>query len=195
MSPLELIAFGGLWTIACVLCALVLLLYRQVEKAYRHQGQTQAGGLLPGVEAPDIEILTSNGNEPLRLPQDHRLALLAFMTTQCDACSKFLPVLADDSATDAEVIVLMSGGRAADVVIPESPRVDVLWLAHPPDAVHRYGASVAPFVYVLRGRTVLASKTISSREALAQLLDEAAENERRLQPSSAAPVAEAPVAT
>ena len=180
MTSIEMVAFGALWAIAFVMGALLLLLYRQVEKAYRQDLQEQAGGLLPGVEAPPLEVLTDEGNVPLQLPYPGELALLAFMTTTCDACSKLLPILADDRVTDARVIVLVSGGRAADVDIPDNPRVEVLWLAHPPDATRRYGASIAPFVYVVRGRTVLASKTISTRDGVAELLDEARANEQRL---------------
>ena len=185
MSSIEMVVFGALWAIAFVMGALLLLLYRQVEKAYRQDLQEQSGGLLPGVEAPPLEVLNDEGNVPLQLPYPGELALVAFMTTTCDACTKLLPILADDRVTDARVLTLMSGGRAADVEIPDNPRVEVLWLAHPPDATRRYGASIAPFVYVLRGRTVLASKTVSTREGVADLREDARANEERLHDESA----------
>lgn len=185
MSSIEMVAFGILWVIALVLGGLLLLLYRQVEKAYRQDQQVQTGGLLPGVEAPALEVISDEGNVPLQLPLPGELALIVFMTTTCDACAKLLPVLADDRVTDARVIALVSGGRTSDVAMPTSPRVELLWLAHPPDATKRYGATVAPFLYVVRGRTILASKTTATREGVAELIEEALENERRLHDEAA----------
>lgn len=179
MSALETTAFGVLWLIAIILAALLLTLYRQVDKAYRHQ-DLESAGLLPGVEAPALDILTDSGIEPLELPTDGALTWIAFLTTTCDACTRLIPLLANDAVTDLPVIALMSGEKHSDTVIPTSARVHTHWLAHPPDAVKRYGAAVAPFVYVLRGRTVLASRSVSTESGLAKLLNEALEHEARL---------------
>lgn len=175
-----MVAFGMLWLLALLLGGLLLVLYRQVDKAYGQRDASHAGGLLPGVDAPGLEVLTANGSEPLQLPETDERVILAFMTTTCPACSTLTPILADDSFTDIPVIALMSGEENKGAVIPDSSRFQTLWLAHPPDAAHRYGATVAPFVYVLRGRTVLASKAASSKGAIAQLLEEASQNEQRL---------------
>jgi thiol-disulfide isomerase/thioredoxin len=188
MTPLEVVAFAALWLIACVLGGLVLLLYRQIERAYQLQAG-QAGGLLPGVEAPGLEIIGTEGTEPLLIPvDDSRMTVLAFMSTVCEACEKLMPALENDALVNASVIALMSGETTKWTVPSENPRVQMHWLAHPPDAVKRYGASVTPFLYVLRGRVILASKAVSTRAALKRLLDEANANEEQLRETPTAVV-------
>lgn len=72
MSTIEIIAFGSLWLTLLALALLLLLLYRQVERAYQRASREQASGLAPGVEVPELEILTATGIETFSLPVRRR---------------------------------------------------------------------------------------------------------------------------
>lgn len=195
MSPIETAAFGTLWVVLFVLAGLVLLLYRQLEKAYAHSTGLENVGLPPGAIIPDIEVMTSDGVGPLEFPEPHELTLLAFLTASCEACSKLVGVLEEDDVFPGRVTALVSGEHRGEFDVPEDRRLTMLWLAHPPDASHSYGVTLTPHVFVLRGRTVLASKSVQSRAGLQKLLQSAQEYEQAAPAAAPVELATAPDGT
>jgi hypothetical protein len=56
--------------------------------------------------------------------------------------------------------------------------LEVYWLANPVDAVRDFGVMLVPFVYVVRGRTVLGSGAVASGPEVSSLVEGALESER-----------------
>lgn len=180
MNGIETVAFGTLWAALFLLGALVFLLYRQVEKAYAVGTGLENVGLPPGVEAPEVEIVTSNGVGALELPSNGEITLVAFLTTSCESCVKLAEVLRRGEVHSGTAIGLVSGENDGTLRGGEDGRFRMLWLAHPPDIVRSYGVNLTPLVYVLRGKTILASKSVHSAAGLGKLLQEAQTNEAGL---------------
>ena len=87
MSPAETAIIVALWIVLASLALLVLVLYRQLEKAYLRQQRPVDAGLAAGTEAPTIAVITGRSTGPLELPGDGSLSLLVFVTTACPASS------------------------------------------------------------------------------------------------------------
>jgi hypothetical protein len=173
MSGLELAAFGTLWFVLALLACLVFILYRQVEKAYGASTELQNVGLHPGVEAPDVEVITEDGTRPLRFPAPGELALLAFLTTTCEACVKLVRELQAGEPLPGPVIGLITGEDRGEFSGTDDGRFHPLWVAHPPDIIRDYGIGTTPYVYVVRGRTVLGSRSVETLAGVRELLREA----------------------
>lgn len=191
MNSIQTVAYLLLWVLAVGLAGLVLLLYRQVERAYEDSLGTQGSGMLAGVEVPDIEVSLDKKDQPFQFPTNNELSLLAFLSTECDACVKLIKALDHDVEFDGSVVGMVSGERNTEFPPTDLTRVRLLWLSHPPDVIRSFGASAVPMVYVLRGRTVLASKLVATAAGVRRLLAEASEYERaaggpegRLQPTT-----------
>jgi len=180
MKPIEVVAFGSLWAVLVALGGLVLLLYRQVDRAYQSQAISQNAGLLPGVEAPEIEVLGDAGEEPLQFPKSGELALLAFVSAGCDACVQLLRILRDRKVFQGRAVGLVNGQTPREFAILRK-QMELKWLSHPPDITRSYGVTATPTVYVVNGRTVLASKVVSTKAGLQALLAEAHEVAERLE--------------
>jgi hypothetical protein len=188
MKSIEVVGFGTLWVILMLLGGLILLLYRQVERAYQGQTGTQVGGLMPGVEAPEIGVLADDGKqEPLRLPGPTEIALLAFVSVGCDSCTQLLNLLSGQKVFKGRAVGLVNGQTPRDYQVLRK-KMELRWLFHPPDVTRDYGITATPTVYVLRGRTVLASKVVSTKAGLEGLLADAEHAARALdeEPSSGA---------
>jgi hypothetical protein len=168
MSSLQLVVYGVLWVCLMTLGALLLLLYRQVEKVYQDSYTQRNIPLAAGVEAPSIEIIDDDGAEaPLVFGSDDELSVVAFLMPSCSTCVDVVEVLHRDSPVP---------GRSLGVVLGEDKgefhRSDSflpVWAAHPPDVMRAYGVGQTPFAYVLRGSTVLAAKYVQSRGDLEDL--------------------------
>jgi hypothetical protein len=173
MSGLELAVFGTLWLVLALLACLVFILYRQVEKAYAASTELQNVGLQPGVEAPDVEVITQDTTRLLGFPAPGELAFLAFLTTTCEACVKLVRELQSGAPLPGPVIGLITGEDRGEFSGSDDGRFDPLWVAHPPDVIRDYGIGTTPYVYVVRGRTVLGSRSVDTRAGLRQLLQEA----------------------
>jgi hypothetical protein len=194
MSGLELAAFGTLWFVLALLACLVFILYRQVEKAYAASTELQNVGLQPGVEAPDIEVITQDETELLRFPAPGELAFLAFLTTTCEACVKLVRELQSGEPLPGQVIGLITGEDRGEFSGADDGRFHPLWVAHPPDIIRDYGIGTTPYVYVVRGRTVLGSRSVETLAGLRELLREAdqveatrSDRDRRTQRTISAP--------
>jgi hypothetical protein len=187
MTSIEVVAFGTLWVGFLTLGALVLVLYRQVEKAYSTSEAGESGGLLAGVEAPDVEVAGPQGTEPLRFPEPGELALLGFVTATCEGCAELVRSFRAMDDFDGRIIGLVNGEDTGELR-DAGPHVEMRWLAHPPDVIRSFGIRTVPHTYVVRGRTVLASGGAMSRRGLEQLVDNALQAEAELdgRPAAAA---------
>lgn len=173
MTSIQTLAYITLWLVLMALAGLLLLLYRQVEKAYQESIDGEASGLLSGVRAPDIEITWDKRDQPLSFPDEQTLGLLAFVSTDCEACAKLVTAVDRRLDFDGPIIGLVNGEHNAQFPPKDLKRVELRWLAHPPDVIRSYGASSVPMVYVIRGRTVLASKVVATASGVERLIDEA----------------------
>jgi hypothetical protein len=172
MSPAETAIIVALWIVLASLALLVLVLYRQLEKAYLRQQRPVDAGLAAGTEAPTIAVITGRSTGPLELPGDGSLSLLVFVTTACPACAKLMPLLRDGSI-GVPAIVLVSGDGFREYADLETPTFRAHWLVNLADADHLYGVSVVPTIYVLRGRTILARTIDGTRDGILAALAEA----------------------
>jgi hypothetical protein len=173
MSGLELAAFGTLWFVLALLACLVFILYRQVEKAYAASTELQNVGLQPGVEAPDVEVVAQDGTRLLRFPAPGGLAFLAFLTTSCEACVTLVRELQSGAPLPGPVIGLITGEDRGEFSGADRGRFHPLWVAHPPDVIRDYGIGTTPYVYVIRGRTILGSKSVEGLAGVRELLRDA----------------------
>jgi hypothetical protein len=177
MSAVEVVAFATLWIGFIGLAALVLVLYRQVEKAYAGAEAAGDTGLVPGSEIPEIEVLADVGEALLPLPDGDDPWLIAFVTTSCSACSTLLEELPRAEVAGPK-IALVSGEDTPH--FGTVPGIRYEWLAHPPDVVQSFGVVNVPMVYVVRGTTVLASGVASTTAAVDELLRQGLVNEESL---------------
>jgi hypothetical protein len=172
---LETAAFGTLWLFAALLAVLVLILYRQLERAYQAGTTGVDAALLPGVQAPDLEIVMPDGQlVPFEFPAPDQIGLLAFVSSDCDSCLTLMKAMRKfEVRLPGGVIALVNGEDDGRLRPFRTERTQVHWLAHPPDAIYRYGVNRVPLVYAVRGRTVLASAHIASAKGVEDLLAEA----------------------
>lgn len=181
MTPAQDAVFAVLWLVVLTLGGLVLLLYSQVDKAYRSAAMHQSAGLLPGTEAPDFQILTTDGAVPLPLPAAAGDPyILAFINSACSRCKDLIEQAAKRPRSDGRIIFLLTHGRGyPDIVERLPPSASLHPLAYPEDVMREFGVTVYPFVYVMRGKTVLAGRSVVTDVDMAELLHEAAHNEEQ----------------
>jgi hypothetical protein len=173
VDGVQFTVFGALWVALAILTTLVLVLYRQVEKAYAATTAEESTGLAPGARAPDIEVLTAGGIGLLEFPSPRELGLLAFLTTTCEDCVDLVRLIKEERPFPGRVIGLVTGEDHGEITRSEDGSFEPYWVAHPADVVRSYGVSLTPLVYVVRGRTILASGVVRSRPGLLRLLREA----------------------
>lgn len=181
MTPLQTLAFSVLWLAVLTLAGLVLLLYRQVDKAYRESRDVQSAALLPGIEAPAIEVLDGPEIVPLRMPVEDSYYLMAFVSSSCGGCQQLMSELSKDPPKVGKVVVLLTEGPGFPDLRDKLPSsIEIHSLAHPPDVRQDYGVTVVPLVYALKGNTVLAAKSVSTIDGIHELMSEAVKNDERL---------------
>jgi hypothetical protein len=71
------------------------------------------------------------------------------------------------------VIGLITGEDRGEFSSADDGRFHPLWVAHPPDIIRDYGIGTTPYVYVVRGRTVLGSRSVETLAGVRELLREA----------------------
>lgn len=167
MTSVEVVAFSVAWIALLALAALVLLLYRQVEKAYRRSTSAGHEGLPAGAVAPEIAVVHDGGIEALELPEDEP-ALLVFVSTDCDACRGLMRLL--DDGTSLATFALVTGDGMREYLEPRNPRLRVRWVASPADIHEQYRVSLVPTLCVVQDGHVLGSTTDGSPAGLRQLL-------------------------
>jgi hypothetical protein len=174
MSPIETVAFGTLWVVLLALGALVLVLYRQLDKAYRESTGAATNALERGTQAPPIAVLGESEIEDLALPADD-LAVLAFVTTSCTACDDLVKRLTSgDDAPSARTVVLVTGEGYREYVGVGAPRVTMHWIVSPADVKADWRVSLVPMLYAVRDGVVLAASIDGSPDGVRALLDDAA---------------------
>ena len=167
MTPVEVVAFSVVWIALLALAALVLLLYRQVEKAYRRSTGVSHEGLPVGAVAPEIGIVLDGSIQALELPASEP-ALLAFVSNNCDACRGLMRML--DDGTSLATFALVTGDGMREYLNPRNPRLQVHWVASPGDIHEQYRVNLVPTLCVVQDGHVLGSSTDGSPEGLRQLL-------------------------
>lgn len=157
MTPLQTIVFGVMWLAVLTLAGLVLILYRQVERAYGADAVRGTRVLPRGSPAPPIEVLDRDRSRQLDLSGPS--ALLVFLETGCPSCEELLPALHRSSRT--RVLALVSGqGPSKDF----SADCETYWLTNPPDVIREYGIGTFPTAYVVSGSKIAAAASLGSVE-------------------------------
>lgn len=154
MSSLESVVFGAMWVTVLVMGGLLLLLYRQVDRAYRSISRSME--MLPrGSKVPAIEIINGTEFEPLELSEPN--VILLFLDTGCPSCRILLPKVSNYEGI--RVVALMSGdGRSQDF----RAECEVYWLSHPPDVVQQFGISSFPLAYSVRDAEVALASPVAT---------------------------------
>ncbi len=184
MSTAETVSAVVLWLIAAGVLALLLLLYRQVDRAYGSNSSNRATALVPGVELPDVEIMTSEGPGFLELPAGSEPTLLTFLSSDCDRCSVLERTLLAENAFEGEVNCLFIDAQPSgepEVRRPEDTEsVHFHSAAYPPDLPKKFGLNSVPLVYVLDGKTVLAADSAATESELVELVEKARKKQAEL---------------
>lgn len=191
MSTPETIVSVVLWVIAASVLLLLLLLYRQVDRAYGSSDAGQATALLPGVELPPVEVMTSTGPGFLELPEGPEPSILAFIGTDCDRCSRLVETLREESVFDGPATCLFvdatPDGEAVRQAPDNSEKMRFFSAAYAPDIPRAFGVNSVPLVYVLDGKTVLAARSAADRPELEELLGAAHRQQEDLAAEAARP--------
>lgn len=168
MSTVETVVFAVLWFSVLTLGALLLLLYRQVDRAYRVGASSNARTLPAGSVAPPIEIVDGANTRFLDL-DGVSLSILVFLETGCPSCRELLPHMKRDET--ARIVALVSGDSASQDF---SADCEIYWLSHPPDVIKNYGIGSYPTAYVLRDSVVKSGGPLGSVNEFPQLLSNVA---------------------
>lgn len=187
MSTAQTIVAAALWVVVLGLLALVLLLYRQVERAYSGSGFGKSMGLMPGVEVPPLEIMTKTGPSVLDLPgEEEGRYVLAFINAECAGCVALLETLGRERAFKGTAIVILIQPVPIGHGLPEAPpNVQMHGAASPVDVRRHFGITFVPLVYVMRGTKVLAAGGGATEAEVKELLVSAEENEAEVMASAA----------
>jgi hypothetical protein len=181
LTPGLTIAFLVLWLVLGALATLVLLLFRQVDRAYKQNGRMAGVQLKAGVGAPAVEVMRGDGVELLSLDMDDR-HLLVFVNSTCDSCKQLIGDLLHRGPRVPSTAILIEGTGFQELIEAQvrHPEMRVEALADMGDAQRLWGVTRVPFVYVLRGRTILAGGVASSTADITTLLEDASREEARL---------------
>lgn len=162
-----------LWLLVVGLAALVLALYRAVDRAYRHDSGLGLQGLPRGAELPALEVLTQDGVALLK-PRDKTVMwLLVFVSATCDTCKGLLKHLLDRRVEDTPIVLVVTHGEAPTEAVQLSQQwhdVSVEHLLDPADAANHAKVERVPFAYVLRGERILAGAMATSALDLEDLV-------------------------
>lgn len=187
MSTGQTVVAATLWVVVLALLALVLLLYRHVDRAYSRGGVGSSVGLMPGVEVPPIEIVGEDGISVLRLPEEtEEPYLLAFVSAECAGCVSLLETLGKEQAFNGVAIAILIQPVPIGHPVPEPPpNVQMHGAAAPADIRRHFGITFVPLVYVMRGAKVLAGGGGATEAEVEQLLATASENEAEVMATGA----------
>lgn len=198
MSAAASAAFGVLWFGFMVLGGLVLLLYRQVDRAYSNEAGTEAPQLAPGAQAPDFKVIDQAGEVPFAFRTDDSLWLLLFGTTDCSLCRALLHDLGTagtvgaPAGTVCEVVGALAGEATPEYLAlldMQSPAFRIIWLSHPSSVGELFGIRSVPSAYILQGRTIVAGGVVSDMADVVALIARAilapSESDRRPSPATA----------
>jgi hypothetical protein len=172
MSPGQTIAFGILWLSVIFLGALVLLVYREVERAYSVDPKRQSGGLLEGVPLPDLEVVEGTEVVPLPGLRSEDSFLMVFVKQTCRGCESMLKILRT-AQLDVRAVVVVLEGRTAEIRLTLPSTTEVYEAAYPDDTARNYGITVVPLAYVVEGGKVLVAGSPENLSEVQSLVDRA----------------------
>jgi thiol-disulfide isomerase/thioredoxin len=181
VTPTETIAFAVLWVILICLAVLVLLLYKQLERAYAGTPGSNSG-LSAGSRVPDLEVINSTGLSWYRFPDVDDPILAAFVSTTCAGCYDLLRTL--DRDVDEYRKEVFTVGEISDEFRRAVGSLSYQALAHPYDAEHGLGLTALPTLFLVGRRVVLGTTTATGRKGIQRFLtasldDEASSAETR----------------
>lgn len=169
MTGVEVAAVSGLWVVLFVLAALVLVLYRQVEKAYRYSAGVADSALRPGSVVPDVAVVREGVIQPVPYPE-RELSFVVFVTSTCSSCRDLMQRLDSSEGVGPRVVALVTGDGFQEYSEPRNQRMATYWVSSPADVHDQFGVNLVPMVYVIRDRTVLGATHDSSDSGLRALL-------------------------
>lgn len=165
MSPVQTILFTALWLVLLALAGLLLLLYRQVARAYSDGLATRAL-IAEGSEAPTIEVVRGSGFGPLEFSPSCP-TVLTFMEIGCSSCNQLLPRMKRRAGMKVVALFGNAGERPGD--LPDD--CEALWLAHPHDVLTAYEVSAYPTVVVVRDAKIDSTRALTSVDDFDAVLD------------------------
>lgn len=171
MSTTTIVAFSALWFVLIVLALLVLLLYRQVERAYLRGNQ--GAQLAVGSRMPPIEVAMKTGVSRYDYPQDPVTTYAVVATTKCEDCISVLESL--PGLVPKERMTLFTAGEWNPRFRSAATGYAVHALGHPPDAERALGISGYPTIIAIRDGRVVASTGDHSHSRLAAFVAAAEE--------------------
>ena len=179
MTTGQTVVAATLWVVVLGLLALVLLLYRHVDRAYSANDFGKSAGLMPGVDVPPIEIMTNSGPMPLRTPKpEEGPYLLAFVNADCAGCAALLETLRKERVFKGTAIAIMVQPVPVGHPMHEAPpNVEMHGAASPADVRRHFGITFVPLVYIMRGTRVLASGGGATEGEVRELVATAKANE------------------
>jgi len=171
MSPIERTVFVVLWLAVLLLAALLVMIYRQVDRAYRRSALDRMRGLPAGTPVPTVEVLADGQQTALRLDPDEAVQALVFVSTDCKVCSTLRADLNRVWPLEDRLTVLVTG----EFHKPEEAEWPgrVLWVTHSFDVAREFGVVVVPFAYAIASGAIVASRAIGGSSELRALFDEA----------------------
>lgn len=169
MSTVEIVVFLVLWIALVFLSALVVLLYRQLERAYL--GSSVQAQLAIGSLFPALEIATADGLQPYTFPQTVETAYALIVSTSCSSCFEALKLLPE--LVDHEQIIVFTAGEWKPDVFRVTEGLISHVLGHPPDAERALGLSVYPAIIATRQGRIVASTGEHTRAKLAKFVSDA----------------------
>lgn len=166
MSTAATVGFVTLWLFLLGLAALVVVAFRQIERA--QQSVVPSATALPvGADVPEIRVVTQRGIEPV--PHGDDPYILAFVSTECGACDTVLRHWFDNGSPVRTVVVVTSPGRS-EYTDREPPENVALWgIANPGDARLSFNVNVVPTIYAIAGGKVVGVVTEGRLDAILAL--------------------------
>jgi hypothetical protein len=165
------LVFAVLWLCVLFLIGLVLVLYREVDRAYSAESSVKSAGLLSGTPLPDLEIV--DGTQVTLLPKlrsDDPVEIV-FIKRSCVRCETLVGEFSPSSADPGvRTVIVVLEGETPKVRASLSPAVEVYEPAFPIETARDFGVSMVPLAYFAKGGRVIATGSPSSRAELTSLL-------------------------
>lgn len=172
MTSVEVVSFAALWAALIALAALVVLLYRELDRAYaRPEAGEMARGLPPDSPIPPLLVVKPDGSEELRLGERKALALLAILSTECEACERTMTVLQEWAATmPVWALIAGTGGKFQSI---ETPGLELYSVHNPADVAHKFLVNLVPTVFLVHGGKVRGHTGDGSSEGIKRIFEHA----------------------
>lgn len=169
MNTTQALAFGTLWIVLFALAALVLVLYRQVERAYRDGRPAAVNALPAGSDAPPVSVISEGAIRTVSAPEEP--TLIVFVTSSCAACRETMRLLmGDPQLNPGRTLVFITGQGYEHEARDSPPGTSLFAVASPADVNSDYRLTVVPMIYLVTNRRVVAATSDGSVSGLQTLL-------------------------